>query len=60
LQVPSLLGVAWRAPFMHTGCAPTLSERFTSSGCGGGDLHGVTSTLTAGQVADLTTYLQSL
>ena len=60
LQVPSLLGVAWRAPFMHTGCATTLGDRFTSSSCGGGDLHGVTSTLTASQLTDLTTYLQSL
>jgi mono/diheme cytochrome c family protein/DNA-binding beta-propeller fold protein YncE len=56
-QVPSLLGVSWRAPLMHTGCASTLADRF---GTCGGDKHGVTSTLTSAQNADLITYLQSL
>ena len=60
LQVPSLRGVSWRAPFMHSGCAATLADRFTDASCGGGDKHGVTSTLTAAQVSDLTAYLQSL
>jgi mono/diheme cytochrome c family protein len=60
LQVPSLRGVSWRAPFMHTGCAATLGERFSVAACGGGDQHGATSTLTAPQLSDLTTYLQSL
>lgn len=58
-QVPSLRGVSWRAPLMHNGCASTLADRFNPS-CGGGDKHGVTSTLTASQVSDLTAYLQSL
>jgi hypothetical protein len=58
LQVPSLRGVAWRAPFMHDGCAATLGDRFGT--CGGGDKHGVTSKLAPAQVADLTAYLQSL
>ncbi|MEZ4307920.1 MAG: cytochrome-c peroxidase [Polyangiaceae bacterium] len=26
LQVPTLIGVAWRAPFMHDGCAATLRD----------------------------------
>jgi hypothetical protein len=60
LQVPSLRGVSWRAPFMHNGCAATLGDRFTNATCGGGDKHGATSTLTAAQVSDLTAYLQSL
>ncbi len=60
LQVPSLRGVSWRAPFMHNGCASTLTERFTNPACSGGDKHGVTSTLTAAQISDLTAYLQSL
>jgi cytochrome c peroxidase len=60
LQVPSLRGVAWRAPFMHTGCAATLADRFGAATCGGGDQHGVTSTLTSAQVNDLTAYLESL
>jgi mono/diheme cytochrome c family protein len=59
LQVPSLRGVVWRGPFMHTGCATTLGDRFAAA-CGGGDKHGVTSTLSAAQLGDLTTYLQSL
>jgi mono/diheme cytochrome c family protein len=60
MQVPSLRGVSWRAPFMHNGCAQTLADRFSDAGCSGGDRHGVTSTLTAGQIGDLTAYLQSL
>ena len=58
LQVPSLTGVGWRAPFMHNGCAPTLADRFGD--CGGGDQHGHTSQLTSAQVADLVAYLESL
>jgi hypothetical protein len=60
LQVPSLRGVSWRAPFMHNGCAATLADRFGSASCTGGDKHGATSTLSSGQTADLTAYLQSL
>jgi hypothetical protein len=60
LQVPSLRGVSWRAPFMHNGCATTLADRFSNATCGGGDKHGVTSTLTSAQLSDLTTFLQSL
>jgi mono/diheme cytochrome c family protein len=58
-QVPSLLGIADRAPFMHDGCAPTLKDRFDSA-CGGGDLHGVTSHLSEAQLADLVAYLETL
>ena len=57
-KVPSLLGVGARGPWMHDGCATTLSERFTKAGCGGGDKHGKTSQLSASDIADLTTYLQ--
>ncbi len=60
MQVPSLRGVSWRAPFMHNGCATTLADRFSNATCSGGDKHGVTSTLTATQLGDLTAYLQSL
>jgi mono/diheme cytochrome c family protein len=60
LQVPSLRGIAARAPYMHDGCAPTLQDRFTNTECGGGDQHGRTSHLTADQIADLVTYLQTL
>jgi mono/diheme cytochrome c family protein len=57
-QVPSLLGVAYRAPFLHTGCAATLRDRFGA--CGGGDSHGKTSQLSALQLDDLTAFLGTL
>ena len=58
-QVPSLVGIADRAPFMHDGCAPTLAARFEPT-CGGGDLHGVTSHLSAEAISDLVAYLETL
>ena len=57
-QVPSLIGIAARAPFMHDGCAATLHDRFGP--CGGGDQHGRTSHLTASQIDDLVAYLETL
>ena len=59
LQVPSLIGIGYRAPFIHDGCAPTLFDRFNPA-CGGGDLHGATSKLTATDTGDLVAYLESL
>jgi mono/diheme cytochrome c family protein len=58
MQVPSLRGLSWRAPYLHDGCAATLTARFGA--CGGGDKHGHTSQLTPTQIADLVAYLQSL
>jgi len=55
-QVPSLRGVVWRAPFMHDGCAKTLSDRFGA--CGGAKHGNVPTTGTA--KADLTAYLETL
>jgi hypothetical protein len=57
-QVPSLLGLALRAPYLHTGCAATLAERLGP--CGGGDAHGHISGLTAQSLADLIAYLETL
>jgi len=57
-QVPSLLGLSRRAPFMHNGCAPNLTDRFTD--CGGGDAHGAVSQLAPADFSDLITYLGSL
>jgi mono/diheme cytochrome c family protein len=57
-QVPSLIGVGMRAPFMHDGCAQTLSERFDPA-CGG-SAHGDTSRLSPGDLDDLSAYLESL
>lgn len=59
-QVPSLVGIAYRAPFMHNGCAGTLRERFTKDDCSGGDQHGVTSRLTHSQIDDLVAYMETL
>lgn len=59
-QVPSLLGVAWREPLMHDGCATTASKRFTQPACGGGDAHGSTARLGPAAIADLLAYLRSL
>jgi len=58
LQVPSLVGVAAHAPFMHDGCAATLRDRFAA--CGGGDAHGVTSGLAPTELDDLLAYLEAL
>lgn len=57
-QVPSLRGLAARAPYMHDGCAATLHDRFGP--CGGGDRHGVTSALAPAQIDDLVAYLETL
>ncbi|MFO0708613.1 MAG: cytochrome-c peroxidase [Sandaracinus sp.] len=59
LQVPPLVGVSYRLPVMHDGCADTLRARFEPD-CGGGDRHGHTSQLTEAQLADLVTYLETL
>jgi hypothetical protein len=58
-KVPSLVAVRYRAPYLHDGCAPTLLDRFTPT-CGGGDQHGHTSQLDAGQLSDLVAFLESL
>jgi DNA-binding beta-propeller fold protein YncE len=58
LQVPTLVGISYHAPFMHNGCAATLVERFGA--CGGGDAHGHTSQLSGREIADLVAYLETL
>jgi mono/diheme cytochrome c family protein len=57
-QVPSLVGVVWRAPFLHNGCAKTIKDRFDGS-CGG-DKHGDVAGLQPSELADLATYVESL
>jgi len=57
-QVPSLVGVAWRRPLLHTGCAQTLQDRFDPA-CGG-TRHGDTSDLSAAQIGDLVKFLETL
>lgn len=56
-QVPSLVGLRYRAPFMHDGCAATVDARF---GACGGDAHGDLDLLSAGEAVALKTYLLAL
>jgi cytochrome c peroxidase len=56
-QVPSLRGIAWRAPFLHDGCAQTLEDRFGSCAT---DKHGTTSDLSDSDIKDLVAYLETL
>ncbi|HKP58091.1 MAG TPA: cytochrome-c peroxidase [Polyangiales bacterium] len=58
LQVPSLVSIGYRAPWIHNGCAKTLQQRFDPS-CGG-SAHGKTAQLTKAQVDDLVAYLETL
>jgi mono/diheme cytochrome c family protein len=57
-QVPSLVGVGWRRPLIHSGCAHTLLDRFDPA-CGG-DKHGDTQSLSLDQTADLVKFLETL
>ncbi|HYJ08435.1 MAG TPA: cytochrome-c peroxidase, partial [Polyangiaceae bacterium] len=57
-QVPSLVGIGYRAPFMHTGCAATLVDRFDPA-CGG-NAHGNTAQLSPAELGELVAYLESL
>jgi cytochrome c peroxidase len=57
-QVPSLVGVGWRRPLLHTGCAQTLRDRFDPN-CGGAR-HGDTSDLSEAQIGDLVQFLETL
>jgi hypothetical protein len=58
-QVPSLVGIGSRGPFMHDGCAKTLMDRFTNAACGGAS-HGKIDGLSGNELADLVSYLQSI
>jgi mono/diheme cytochrome c family protein len=57
-QIPSLIGVRHRAPFMHDGCAPTLADRFGP--CGGEEKHGEVGKLTDGELEALIRHLETL
>ena len=56
-QVPPLVGVGWRTPLMHNGCASTIDERFTKCATPG---HGDVTSLSPQNVSDLTMYLEGL
>jgi mono/diheme cytochrome c family protein len=59
LQVPSLIDVQFRAPYLHDGSALTLADRFTDATAMSGK-HGATSQLSPAQITNLTSYLNSL
>lgn len=59
-QVPSLIGLSWRAPYLHNGCAKTIRDRFEFNSACGTDQHGNIEGLSKAEIADLTTYLESL
>jgi hypothetical protein len=58
LQVPSLIAVSARAPYMHDGCAATLLDRFDPV-CGG-SRHGNVEGLEPSDLDDLVAYLETL
>ena len=57
IQVPMLVGVAHRSPWLHDGCAQTLSETF-DGGCI--PEHVPATPLTEAEATDLVAYLRSL
>jgi hypothetical protein len=59
MQVPSLIDVIDRAPYMHDGCAATLMDRFTNPSCGGSN-HGNVSSLSGTDLNNISVYLESL
>jgi Cytochrome c len=56
-QVPPLVGVGWNTPLLHDGCAATLADRFGKCGT---PSHGATSALSAQNIDDLISYLETL
>jgi hypothetical protein len=56
-QVPPLIGVGWRTPLMHDGCATTIADRFSACAT---DQHGNIASLSPTDVANLTAYLETL
>lgn len=58
LQVPSLIGLWARAPYLHNGCAKTVGDRF-NVGCDTGK-HGNVKGLSSEDLGALTAYLETL
>jgi cytochrome c553 len=57
-QVPPLVGVGWRTPLLHDGCASTIADRFGSA-CST-TAHGDVSKLSSQEIANLTAFLETL
>lgn len=58
MQVPGLIGLWSRAPYLHDGCAKTVADRFTHT-CDTGS-HGNTFGLQPADVTALSDYLETL
>jgi mono/diheme cytochrome c family protein len=56
-QVPPLVGVGWRTPLFHDGCATTIADRFAACST---PQHGSIGGLSTQDVSDLISYLESL
>ena len=56
-QVPPLVGVGWRTPLLHNGCAATIADRFGRCATKG---HGSLDGLSTQDLTDLGTYLETL
>jgi cytochrome c peroxidase len=56
-QVPPLVGVGWRTPLLHTGCADTVEDRFTKCATAG---HGDVSKLSTADIANMSAFLETL
>jgi hypothetical protein len=56
-QVPPLVGVGWRTPLLHDGCAATIADRLGR--CATPE-HGNIGGLSNGDLLDLGAYLESL
>jgi hypothetical protein len=59
-RVPSLVGLAYSAPYMSDGCAKTLEQRFDDPMCGGGTQHGHVEVLSPVEHAALIAFLKTL
>jgi mono/diheme cytochrome c family protein len=57
LQVPGLIGLWARAPYLHDGCAKTLGDRFTRCNT---PKHGNLAGLTEADLGSLSDYLETL
>ena len=56
-QVPPLVGVGWRTPLLHDGCATTIADRFGRCATA---QHGSIGSLSAQEISDLGTFLETL
>jgi cytochrome c553 len=57
-QTPSLVGLLYRLPVMHDGCAKTVEGRFSE--CGGDSRHGDYASLSEDEMTRLVAFLESL